>query len=352
MHKKMKKKGSVLTILILVLYLIGAFAFMWRDLEKLENKIENQKTISAFQKMTAKIKEDSESELKQEQVQGLEQQGQKQEQGAEKRFVSEELYAQMQAYNFKIHEEGQKNLIDPWSYEEMSVDLKEYGIQDEIAAVLSIPRISLELPVYLGATSKNMAQGAAHLSQTSLPIGGINTNCVIAAHRGYKGIPMFRNIEDIDIGDSIILTNLWEELTYQVTEIEVVYPSEIEKILIRPDKDMVTLLTCHPYRQNIRRYVVYCERVESSEASHEAGMQGKEVHEEKGDEGEVHKEEAHEEEVYEEEVRHEVKVRTSREEAMEEDGELLMIEDLLRKGGYILLLIVGVGIVVSLRKKR
>ena len=108
-----------------------------------------------------------------------------------------------------------------------------------------------------------MADGAAHLSQTSLPIGGMDTNCVIAGHRGYCGASYFRHLDQLHIGDRVSVTNLWETLTYRVCEIRVIDPSDVEEILIQPGRELLTLLTCHPYASGGRqRYVVYCERSE------------------------------------------------------------------------------------------
>ena len=69
--------------------------------------------------------------------------------------------------------------------------------------VLWIPRIEENLPIYLGADHDNMAKGAALLGETSMPLGETDSNTVIAAHRGWKGIPMFRNIQQLQIGDKI-----------------------------------------------------------------------------------------------------------------------------------------------------
>ena len=71
---------------------------------------------------------------------------------------------------------------------------------------------------------------------------------------------MFRNIHKLEIGDEVIITNLWEILKYKVSEIKIIDPTDISEILIKPSKDLVTLITCHPYRINTRRYVVVCER--------------------------------------------------------------------------------------------
>lgn len=172
-----------------------------------------------------------------------------------------DLYEEMALYNQNLYENKQKDLTDPFSYESASFDLTEYGLSDNIIGYLTIPAMEVELPVYLGANEENLKKGAVHLGQTSMPIGGSNTNVVLAAHRGYQGIPMFRDIQKLRIGDFVAMTTPWETLTYQVCKTEIILPDEINKILIQPGADMLTLFTCHPYRQNSHRYVVYCERV-------------------------------------------------------------------------------------------
>ena len=172
-----------------------------------------------------------------------------------------ELYLAMQDYNTQIWEEKQSGLCDPWSYKQPSFDLMEYGISDEVFGVISIPTLQLEMPIFLGATSQHMADGAAHLSQTSLPVGGNNTNCVIAGHRGYNGASYFRYITDLQVGDTVTITNLWETISYTVTRTDIIEPTDVSKILIQEKREMLTLLTCHPYASGGRqRYVVYCER--------------------------------------------------------------------------------------------
>ena len=118
-----------------------------------------------------------------------------------------ELWDAMTAYNTAIYAEGQSGLSDPSAYETPTFDLTDYGLEDEIFGVISIPAMDLEMPIFLGATDSHMAEGAAHLSQTSLPIGGENTNCVIAGHRGWGGASYFRYITELETGDEIIITN-------------------------------------------------------------------------------------------------------------------------------------------------
>lgn len=174
-----------------------------------------------------------------------------------------ELWEDMVRYNQSIAAQGQSGLSCAYDYQKASFHLADYGLPDEIFGVLSIPAIDLEMPIYLGATEQHMADGAAHLSQTSLPIGGMDTNCVIAGHRGYSGASYFRYLDKLHVGDTVSVTNLWETLTYRVREIRIIDPSDVEEILIQPGRELLTLLTCHPYASGGRqRYVVYCERSE------------------------------------------------------------------------------------------
>lgn len=173
-----------------------------------------------------------------------------------------DLWADMTAYNETIFAQGQSELSCKLDYQQPSFLLADYGLKEEVFGFLTIPEMELEMPIYLGATDQHMADGAAHLSQTSLPIGGANTNSVIAGHRGYGGASYFRYIDKLQIGDTVTVTNLWEQLIYRVAEIKIIYPYEVEEILIQPGRELLTLLTCHPYASGGKqRYLVICERV-------------------------------------------------------------------------------------------
>ena len=138
---------------------------------------------------------------------------------------------------------------------------------------ISIEAMGEQLPLYIGANEENMKQGAVVMGQTSMPIGGTGTNCVIAAHRGYRGIPMFQYIEVLKPGDKVEISNLWETLEYQVVKSIVISPDDIEAVKIVPGADMLTLITCHPYTKNYQRYVVYCTRVPGDDAAADTGAE-------------------------------------------------------------------------------
>lgn len=169
------------------------------------------------------------------------------------------LLDQIQAYNAEIYENGQEEFKDAWSVTRMSFDLD--GLDDGMFGYIEIPAMELTLPLYPGASTEHLAQGAAILGGTSIPIGGENTNSVIAAHRGYRGAPYFRDIEDLAIGDMVYITNPWDTLIYRVESIDIIQPDDSDAVKIQKGRDMVTLMTCHPYRSHGKyRYLVYCIR--------------------------------------------------------------------------------------------
>ena len=177
-------------------------------------------------------------------------------------MLYENLYLDTREYNKWLYATRQESLDSREAYQAYRFDLTEYGLSNQVFGVIQIPKMELEMPLYLGASDENMSNGAAVLAQTSIPIGGENSNSVIAGHRSWNGYKYFLDIELLEAGDLVYITNLWGTLTYRVTEIQIINPNEIDAILIRPGKDMITLLTCHPYGSGgLYRYLVFCERV-------------------------------------------------------------------------------------------
>lgn len=170
--------------------------------------------------------------------------------------ILEKLYKELKRRNEELFESKQANLVDPFSYEQPPIDLTEYGIENNIIGYISIPKMNVELPILLGANAENMKKGAVHLTETSYPIGGENTNSVIAAHRGFGKAKMFRYIDRLEYGDKIYIRNFREELVYEVYQIKLVQPDDIEELEIQEGKNIITLITCHPYRINTQRYII------------------------------------------------------------------------------------------------
>lgn len=169
-------------------------------------------------------------------------------------MVDEGQYEEWIRYNKQLSQKGQTGVQDAWLTETNSTD-------ENIIGILKIPKMKVEIPIYQGTSEEHLQKGAALLKNTSMPLGGVSTNSVIAAHRGgYEGEAMFKDIEKLVKGDCIYVRNDWETLTYVVEKTEIIEPDEIEKVMIQEGKDMITLITCHPYPTNKQRYLVYAQR--------------------------------------------------------------------------------------------
>lgn len=72
---------------------------------------------------------------------------------------------------------------------------------------------------------------------------------------------MFRHLDRLQKGDKFYIRILGKQLMYEVTGQEVIYPSQVEKLVIVKGKDKVTLLTCEPYTSSKYRLLIYGERV-------------------------------------------------------------------------------------------
>lgn len=185
------------------------------------------------------------------------------------------LYDKMESYNKDLIDNGQ-DIADAWSYEQQPFDLTGLGIDSDNPAIgyIEIPDMKIRLPLLLGASTENLEKGAAVMSNTSMPIGGTDTNCVIAGHRGWEGSAYFQYIENMKKGSRVYVTNPWETLVYECVDIEVINPNNVDSIMIQKGKDMVTLLSCHPYvlGGGPYRYVVFCERVDTQERKETDGV--------------------------------------------------------------------------------
>lgn len=168
----------------------------------------------------------------------------------------------MLEYNEMLYETEASRGVSPFVYESEAIDLSQFGVEDGLVGYVSAPAIDMKLPIYLGASKYNLYRGAAHMNRTSLPIGGKNTNCALAGHRGLISKTMFDNIVYLQLNDDVYIKNYFDELHYKVVEIKIVDPNDCaNSFRIQKGKDLLTLFTCHPYGHNTQRYLVICERV-------------------------------------------------------------------------------------------
>ncbi|WP_370737565.1 class C sortase [Bifidobacterium lemurum] len=193
---------------------------------------------------------------------------------------AETALEEARAYNTRLAESGQTILgeaADPFSAiqnaanGETDGETESASQQDEeyqslldsgggVMGTVSIPKISVELPIYHGTSETTLASGAGHLYGTSLPVGGESTHSVITGHRGLVEAAMFTRLDEMEVGDYFYIEVMGETLGYQVDRIAIIEPDDTSQLKIVPGEDRVTLMTCTPYGVNTHRLLVSAVR--------------------------------------------------------------------------------------------
>jgi sortase A len=169
------------------------------------------------------------------------------------------MWEAAQEYNSKLLDNESRYNMSEEEEEEYESLLNVDG--DGVMSYITIPSISVTLPVYHGVEENILQIAAGHIPGSSLPVGGKGTHCVISGHRGLISAKLFSDLNLLTEGDVFILHTLNQELTYEVDQIRIVLPNEVEDLEIDPDKDYCTLVTCTPYGINTHRLLVRGHRI-------------------------------------------------------------------------------------------
>lgn len=192
--------------------------------------------------------------------------------------ISDELYTQQITYNqsmslskeeigvaevsFVKESEKSNPQMNPQKEKgKTNANAKAYLNNENVLGVLSIPRIKIVYPIYDGATYENLLDGVARIEGTSYPVGGTDTNSVIAGHNGLVGRTYFSHIKKLSNDDVIYIQNRKEILTYKVYKTQVIEPDNTDALAPIPGQDTITLLTCTWPPPGTHRYLIYARRV-------------------------------------------------------------------------------------------
>ena len=133
-----------------------------------------------------------------------------------------------------------------------------------VMGYIEIPEIDCSLPIYHGTEESVLQVAVGHLEWSNLPVGGEGTHCVLSGHRGLPSAKLFTNLDKLAVGDTFLLRVLDEVLTYEVDQILIVEPEQVDALGIMPGEDYCTLVTCTPYGINTHRLLVRGHRVENT----------------------------------------------------------------------------------------
>ncbi|MGX7204182.1 class C sortase [Enterococcus pingfangensis] len=223
------KKKLITRILMLLLFLVGSLTALYPFYSDAVNSLIDQKMVENYQKKADK--------------QRLE---------------------QMKKANDSNTEQGTV-LADPFEETGETISDSQKYLDKHLIGTLEISSIKAVMPVYDTTNEFLLSRGATVLQGTSYPTGGKNTHAAISAHRGLPQRQLFTDLPKVKEKDIFVLTIAGEKLAYEVDQIKVVEPNEIEDLQVIPESDLVTLITCTPYMINSHRLLVRGYRVPYTE---------------------------------------------------------------------------------------
>ena len=179
--------------------------------------------------------------------------------------ISEEeynrLYLAAERFNQRIPERANPYVLPEEDVAEYNSLLNIGG--NGIMGYIEVPSIKVALPICHGTAEDVLQTAIGHMEQSSLPVGGASTHCVLSGHRGLPSAKLFTDLDRVAVGDRFMLYILNEVLTYEVDQILTVLPDESQALQIIPGEDYCTLVTCTPYGINTHRLLVRGHRVET-----------------------------------------------------------------------------------------
>ncbi len=232
---KNKKSGLTSTILLVAIFLIGLCVLLYPTISDFWNEKRQSQAIMNYDDLIVDLTPEDFSEH----------------------------FAKAEEYNRKL-----KFIPFPFlGYSEL--DEEYYSTLDVngdgMMGYITIEKIKIQLPIYHGTSDKVLNSAVGHLEGSSLPIGGESTHSVLSAHRGLPSAKLFTNLDKVVVGDIFTITILDRTFTYQVDQVRIVLPDEINELSVVNGEDYCTLVTCTPYGINTHRMLVRGTRIENIE---------------------------------------------------------------------------------------
>lgn len=227
-------KKNLSTIILVLVFFVGLSVLLYPSISNFVNERNQSRAVANYDKSVANMDEKDYTDY----------------------------FEQADAYNKKL-EETPGAFYDPEEIPDYDTILDVTGTG--IMGYVYIEKIGVKLPIYHGTSEGVLQEAAGHLQGTSFPVGGEGTHAVLSAHRGLPSAKLFTDLDKIEVGDTFTVNILDRVLTYEVDDISIVLPNEVDKLQIEPGQDYVTLMTCTPYGINTHRLLVRGHRVDTVE---------------------------------------------------------------------------------------
>ena len=226
------KKGSILTIVLILVLVVGLSLMLYPSFSNYWNDLRQTKAIANYESVIKDMSEDDYSRIFEDAL---------------------EYNKALRKIRFPLmyHDEVE-------GYDDL-LNVTGNGVMGYI----DIDKIGVQLPIYHGIDETVLQVAVGHIEGTSLPTGGESTHCALSAHRGLPSARLFTDLDKMEIGDVFTLNIIDRVLTYQVDQILIVEPDDVEAMYVVEGEDYCTLVTCTPYGVNSHRMLVRGSRIEN-----------------------------------------------------------------------------------------
>lgn len=227
------KKKNITNIILILIFFVGLSLLLYPSISEYWNSFHQSRAIATYVEQVENLDENE----------------------------YEEIWQAAQNYNSELANKETFYYMSDESKEAYNQLLNIGG--NGIMGYIDIPAINCSLPIYHGADEAVLQVAVGHLEWSSLPVGGEGTHCIVSGHRGLPSARLFTDLDQLAEGDVFMFRILDEVLTYEVDQIRIVLPDELDELEIEPCEDLCTLVTCTPYGINSHRLLVRGHRIEN-----------------------------------------------------------------------------------------
>lgn len=130
--------------------------------------------------------------------------------------------------------------------------------QHEAFGILHVPKLERSIGIVEGTDPDALDKGVGHVSSTVFP--GQEEQIVLSGHRD----TVFRNFEELEIGDRFIVEMPYGEYEYEVRDTEIV-DADDTSVIRKMGEEVLVVTTCYPFNMlgsAPQRFVFYAYPVE------------------------------------------------------------------------------------------
>ena len=195
-----KRTSNLITLFLIFILLAGLSLLLYPTVSDYWNSLHQSHAIASYAEQVAEIDSDN----------------------------YEQLWADAQAYNQSLIDKADRYDMTDEERAQYESLLNVSG--NGIIGYIEIPSINCSLPIYHGTDEAILQIAVGHIEGTSLPVGGSGTHCVLSGHRGLPSARLFTDLDKMVIGDTFLMRVLDETLTYEVDQIRIVLPYELDDL--------------------------------------------------------------------------------------------------------------------------